>query len=1038
MEDGDGVDVSNGGASEVAHLQVKECEIPQCVESSNNLESQRMIIPREGNYTWSSTQEFIDLLDGKNINSNVYFTNTLEHPCSSSAEDAEGRVQELTLTSYSLLHGTSNMQPEQNHLWLSNQQEHEPETGSSLGFSIDKDKVQEKSSGDKMGPSVADPLISQPSSHQRDRVDGQLACSESKRQPFSSSEGMRTKIIPSSGFPEYFVKSTLKGKGVLCRSPSLVAPGAHFRVLVGNGLNGTAVSSDESLGPEVKCITVSTCKPDESSGLDSCSMGDNLREWMNSESNRLKVSSLSIFRQILDLVNSNHLKGKVLLDFRPSFFKLSASKEIIYCGRLSILLETPWNIGHKGLPIKQNLKMSVEQGIPPPHGIRVKRQKNSENVNSFRNNPKLESNYGLKRTTATDIDPNVASPGDSGCGCIDESYPCLDSKIYRYSDISHFQNINGQHLFSVADQLEENWYRSPEELVGRSCTFSSNIYSLGVLLFELLSCFDPGKTHATAMSDLRRRILPPKFLSENPKEAGFCLWLLHPEPSLRPTSRDILQSEVISGFQEFCSDDMSSSIHQDESESEILLLHFLSSMKEQKHKHATKLEEDVRCIEADIKEVEKRHLLKPPLVLSSSQKGSVGDIGKRYFQDGGVISNPTSDTSDLRFVRNVEHLEGAYFSVRSNIQLSDDAAARRPDRELLENRENLSLCQKDEETKKPVDRLGAFFDGLCKYARYRKLEVCGTLKNGDFTGGANVICSLSFDRDEDYLAAAGALCDDSVDIHYPATEMTNKSKISCICWNSYIRNYLASTDYDGVVKLWDASIGKVCSEYSEHVKRAWSVDFSRLDPMKFASGSDDCSVKLWSINERNCLNSIRNIANVCCVQFSSHSSHMLAFGSADYKICCYDLRNANIPWCILSGHEKAVSYVKFLDSETLVSASTDNTLKLWDLTRSSSIGLSTNACSLTLRGHTNEKNFVGLSVADGYIACGSETNEVYSYYKSFPTPITSHKFGSIDPISGNEVDDDSGQFVSCVCWRGKSNVIVAANSSGCIKVLRMV
>jgi protein suppressor of PHYA-105 1 len=140
----------------------------------------------------------------------------------------------------------------------------------------------------------------------------------------------------------------------------------------------------------------------------------------------------------------------------------------------------------------------------------------------------------------------------------------------------------------------------------------------------------------------------------------------------------------------------------------------------------------------------------------------------------------------------------------------------------------------------------------------------------------------------------------------------------------------------------------------------------------------------------------------------------------------------------LVGHRKAVSYVKFLDSETLVSASTDNSLKIWDLNKTSSVGASTSARSLTLSGHTNEKNFVGLSVDDGYIACGSESNEVYTYYKSLPMPITSHKFGSIDPISGKETEDDHGQFVSSVCWRGKSDMLLAANSSGCIKVLQMV
>jgi len=32
-------------------------------------------------------------------------------------------------------------------------------------------------------------------------------------------------------------------------------------------------------------------------------------------------------------------------------------------------------------------------------------------------------------------------------------------------------------------------------------------------------------------------------------------------------------------------------------------------------------------------------------------------------------------------------------------------------------------------------------------------------------------------------------------------------------------------------------------------------------------------------------------------------------------------------------------------------------------------------------GHVNEKNFVGLAVNGDFVACGSETNEVFAYYK---------------------------------------------------------
>lgn len=66
--------------------------------------------------------------------------------------------------------------------------------------------------------------------------------------------------------------------------------------------------------------------------------------------------------------------------------------------------------------------------------------------------------------------------------------------------------------------------------------------------------------------------------------------------------------------------------------------------------------------------------------------------------------------------------------------------------------------------------------------------------------------------------------------------------------------------------------------------------------------------------------------------------------------------------------------------------------------------------------------------------------QVFAYHKSLPMPITRHKFGCIDPMSGDEVSDNDGddEFVSSVCWRRKSQMIAAANSSGSIKILQLV
>ena len=147
---------------------------------------------------------------------------------------------------------------------------------------------------------------------------------------------------------------------------------------------------------------------------------------------------------------------------------------------------------------------------------------------------------------------------------------------------------------------------------------------------------------------------------------------------------------------------------------------------------------------------------------------------------------------------------------------------------------------------------------------------------------------------------------------------------------------------------------------------------------------------------------------MCCVKFSPSSSYHLAYGSADHCVHYYDLRNAKSPLALFRGHRKAVSYVKFLDADTLVSASTDSQLKLWNLKnpkagciRSFQVGrvfltkvttcLPASCLSLLAQGHVNEKNFVGLATDGDYVTCGSENNALFVYYKGFSSPLFSFR-----------------------------------------------
>lgn len=85
----------------------------------------------------------------------------------------------------------------------------------------------------------------------------------------------------------------------------------------------------------------------------------------------------------------------------------------------------------------------------------------------------------------------------------------------------------------------------------------------------------------------------------------------------------------------------------------------------------------------------------------------------------------------------------------------------------------------------------------------------------------------------------------------------------------------------------------------------WSVDFSRVDPTRLVSGSDDGTVKLWSINQESSTATIDCKANVCSVQFNPDTGNQIAFGCANYRVYLYDLRNTSAPLCVMPG-ERAV------------------------------------------------------------------------------------------------------------------------------------
>lgn len=444
-----------------------------------------------------------------------------------------------------------------------------------------------------------------------------------------------------------------------------------------------------------------------------------------------------------------------------------------------------------------------------------------------------------------------------------------------------------------------------------------------------------------------------------------------------------------------------------------LLLDFLQLMRADRQKKIDKLRREVDVLEKDVAEAldERRRI---------SGKDRESAVGIKRKDD-----KPSSN-----LVKKRKRVDGHY-AVLQNHYFN-----------VVGNCKGLERRQK----------MRNFSEDVWKLTQFRRFRDRATLLHvarvpnapcADVFKASNIVSSIEFDRESEFVATAGVtrrikifefgnVLGDIADEHYPVREIATSAKLSWVCWNPYIRHHLASSDYDGFVTLWDVNRGAALREYEEHESRAWSVDYCVPKPTLFASGSDDGRVKVWTTNQRASVLTIDNRgANVCSVKFHPTDKDKIAFGSVDFKVHYYDLRQPKIPLQVFKDHSRAVSYVKFMSDTELVSASVDSTIKLWNL----------NSMSLerTFTGHMNDKNFVGMSVTSDYIACGSEENTVYCYYKAIQSPFTWYRFSMVNPLTGIETrGGDDSQFVSSVCWCPKNpELLVAANSLGSLKVLAL-
>mmetsp|Transcript_15896 Transcript_15896/g.45496 ORF Transcript_15896/g.45496 Transcript_15896/m.45496 type:complete len:513 (-) Transcript_15896:105-1643(-) len=295
------------------------------------------------------------------------------------------------------------------------------------------------------------------------------------------------------------------------------------------------------------------------------------------------------------------------------------------------------------------------------------------------------------------------------------------------------------------------------------------------------------------------------------------------------------------------------------------------------------------------------------------------------------------------------------------------------------------------------------------------------------------------------------------------------AKLTSLAWHPTRLGVVSIGDYDGCVMEIDLETGHILHEGDEHAgRRVWSVSYGLAGCL--ASASEDGTVSLWddhvgsrgdaqnrgksgkSDESRGVVARIvpgavgvgtgpgRSKMPVTGVDMCQWNSNLLGLSSVDSCAYVYDLRNLACPLRTLRGHTRPVSYVKFYDQNTIVTAGIDSSLISWDLTRDR--GCEREA---TYSAHSNNRHFAGLSVLpeEGLVSCGSENGRVWAYDKEDGGVLAYPCAKDGDLTSGRGRVDDRSVFCSAVAWRplsatsGGGPVVAAALSDATIRICRL-
>ncbi|UYV76221.1 SNRNP40 [Cordylochernes scorpioides] len=139
-----------------------------------------------------------------------------------------------------------------------------------------------------------------------------------------------------------------------------------------------------------------------------------------------------------------------------------------------------------------------------------------------------------------------------------------------------------------------------------------------------------------------------------------------------------------------------------------------------------------------------------------------------------------------------------------------------------------------------------------------------------------------------------------------------------------------SASTDKTVGLWDTETGMRLKRLKGHSSYINCCHPTRRGPTLVASGSDDCTIKLWDTRKRGCVQTFQETYQVTALTFNDTAGQIIC-GGIENHLKVWDLRMSGMLYK-MPGHMDTITGLSLSpDGSYILSNSMDNTLRIWDI-----------------------------------------------------------------------------------------------------------